>query len=322
MLFDQPFSFIVAIEKKTSQEVWSGSPTTYSDLKIFRCLVYAHVDNGKLEPKSVKCIFLGYKYGVKGYKLWCPETKKSIISKDVIFYGTSMIQVLASKDSSIEIVQIVDKQVEFETGLVPNSPSTSVPVQQYYIIRDRERRAIKPPQKYGKADLIVYASSVVDNIEFSEEPSTYEEVVSCNDSGKWMIVMQEEMETLHKNGTWDMGHGTWDMVRLPKRKKAIWCKWVFKKKEGTPGVENARYKVRLVAKGYSQIPSVDFTNVFSLVVKHSSIIALLGIVAFHDYELEQLNVKTAFLLGELEDEIYMLQPEGFIVSGKEDCLPT
>ena len=57
----------VAIEKKTPQEVWSGSPATYSDLKIFGCPAYAHVDNGKLEPRSVKCIFLGYKFGLKGY---------------------------------------------------------------------------------------------------------------------------------------------------------------------------------------------------------------------------------------------------------------
>ena len=127
--------------------------------------------------------------------------------------------------------------------------------------------------------------SVADNIESNEEPSTYEEAVSCSDSGKWMIVMQEEMESLHKNGTWDM-------VRLPKGKKAIRCKWVFKKKEGTPGVANARYKTRLIAKGYNQIPSVDFTDVFSPVVKHNSILALLGIMDFHDYELEQLDVKT------------------------------
>ena len=72
------------------------------------------------------------------------------------------------------------------------------------------------------------------------------------------------MESLSKNGTWDL-------VRLPKGKKAIMCKWVFKKKEGTPRVENARYKARLVAKGYSSIPDVDFTNVFSPVVKYSSI---------------------------------------------------
>ena len=81
------------------------------------------------------------------------------------------------------------------------------------------------------------------------------------------------------------------MVGLPKRKKAIRCKWVFKKKEDTLGVENARYKARLVAKGYSLIPGVNFINEFSPVVKHSSIRALLGIMAFHDYELEQLDVK-------------------------------
>ena len=176
---------------------------------------------------------------------------------------------------------------------------------------------IKPPQKYGETDLVAYALSVAvaDNIESSEEPSTYEESVSCSDSGKWMIAMQEEMESLHT-------YGTWDMLRLPKGKKSIRCKWVFKKKEDTVGVENSRYKARLFAKGYSQILDVEFTNVFSLVVKHSSIRALLGIVAFHDYELEQLDVKTAFLHRELEEDIYMQQLEGFTASGKEDyvCL--
>ena len=200
-------------------------------------------------------------------------------------------------------MHIVDKQVEFKTGLVPNSdeqsvPIASVPVQQYSIVRDSEMRTIKPPQKYVEADLVAYAMSVADNIESSEEPSTYEVAVICSDSGKWMLAMQEERESLHKNGTWDM-------VRLPKGKKAIWCKWVLKKKEGTPRVDNARCKARLVAQSYNQILGVDFIDVFSSVVKHSSIRALLGIVAFHDYELEQLDVKTAFLHGELEEDIYM-----------------
>ncbi|KAG8493487.1 hypothetical protein CXB51_010890 [Gossypium anomalum] len=117
----------VDIEKKTPQEVWSGNPTDYSDLKIFGLPMYAHVDNGKLEPGSIKYVFLGYKAGV------------------------------------------------------------------------------------------------------------------------------------------------------------------FKKKKGTPKVKEHRYNVRLVAKGYSQIPGVDFTNVFSQVVKYSSIRALLGIVAMHGLKLEQLD---------------------------------
>ena len=160
-----------------------------------------------------------------------------------------MIQVFTPKDSSVETVQRADKQVEFETNLVPNSdeqkvPIASVLVQQYSISKDKEMRTIKPPQEYGEADLVAYALIVVDNIESSEEPSTYEEAISCSDSCTWMIAMQEEIESFHKNGTKDM-------ARLPKGKKAIRCKWVFKKKEGTLGVENARYKARLAAKGYS-----------------------------------------------------------------------
>ena len=212
----------VAREKKTLQEVWSGSPATYSDLKIFGCLSYARVDNGKLAPRSMKCIFLGYKFDVKGYKLWCPKTMKLLISRDMIFYETSMIQVLSPKDSIVETMQRVDKQVEFQTCLVPNLdeqsvPTSSVSVQQYSIARDIDRRTIKPPQKYGEADLVAHALSIADNIESNDEPSTYEKAVSCSDSGKWMIGMQEEIESLHKNGTWDM-------VRLPTGKKAIRCK--------------------------------------------------------------------------------------------------
>ena len=159
----------VAIKNKTPKKVWSGSHATYLDLKFFLCPAYAHVDNGKLKPRSMKCIFLGYKSSVKGYKLWCLETKKLVISRDVIFYEISMIKVLAPKESSVETVERVDKQVEFETSLVPNSdeqsvPIASVPLQQYSISRDKEMRTIKPPQKYGKADLVAYALSVADNI--------------------------------------------------------------------------------------------------------------------------------------------------------------
>ncbi|KAG8483043.1 hypothetical protein CXB51_021981 [Gossypium anomalum] len=274
----------VVIEKKTPQEVWSDNPANYSDLKIFGCPAYAHVDNGKLEPRSIKCVFLGYKADVKGYKLWCPENRKVVISRDVVFDKTTMLPNLSLKDSSNKENQ-------------------------------KTRREIKPPKKYVEADLVAYALNVAKDIDANQEPSNYSKAVSCEDSKKWMFAMQEEMKSLHKNRTWDL-------VKLPKSKKAVCCKWVFKKKDETPGVEEPRYKARFVAKGYNQILGVDFTNVFSPVVKHSSIRALLGIMAMHDLELEQLDVKTVFLHGELEEDIYMQQPEGFTVSEKEDyvCL--
>ena len=105
-------------------------------------------------------------------------------------------------------------------------------------------------------------------------------------------------------------------------KKSIGCRWVFKKKEGIPSIEDARSRARLVAKGYSQKEGVDLNEVFSPVMKHSSISLLLAMVALFDLELEQLDVKTAFLHGELEETIYMHQPKGYVIQGKEDhvCL--
>ena len=99
------------------------------------------------------------------------------------------------------------------------------------------------------------------------------------DREKWIAAMQEEMGSLEKNGTWDV-------VRLPKQKKTVCCKWIFKRKEGLSPSEPARFKARLVAKGFSQIPGIDYNDVFSPVVKHSSIHAFFGIVAMHDLELE------------------------------------
>lgn len=122
--------------------------------------------------------------------------------------------------------------------------------------------------------------------------------------------MHDEMESLEKNDTWKL-------VKLPKEKKHVHCKWIFKRKEGISPTELARYKTSLVAKGYSQILGIDFNDVFSPVVKHSSIRTLLSIVAIHDYELEQLDVKTAFLHGELEEDIYLDQLEGFVIPEKE-----
>jgi hypothetical protein len=81
-----------AIYKKTPIEVWFGSPDDYSSLRVFGCPAYVHVDNGKLEPRTVKYIFVGYKSGVKGFKLWNPETKKMLVSRNVVFNEAAMLR--------------------------------------------------------------------------------------------------------------------------------------------------------------------------------------------------------------------------------------
>ena len=121
--------------------------------------------------------------------------------------------------------------------------------------------------------------------------------------------MDDEMQSLQKNQTWKL-------TQLPRNKKAIGCKWVYAKKEGFSN--EVHFKARLVAKGYAQKEGIDYNEVFSSIVKHSSIKILLALIAQFDLELVQLDVKIVFLHGDLEEKIYMTQPEGFKVAGKEN----
>ena len=117
------------------------------------------------------------------------------------------------------------------------------------------------------------------------------------------------MASLHKNEAWDL-------VELLAGRKPIERKWVFKKNMNVEG-KVEKYKARLVAKCYSQVLRIDFGDIFSPVAKVTSIRLLLSIVAAFDFEIEQMDVKTKFLHEDLEEEINMKQPEGFMVKGKK-----
>lgn len=303
-----------SIELKTPEEVWSGNSPDYSNIKIFGCPAYVHVNEGKLEPRSKKCIFLGYTSGVKGFRVWCPKTCRIITSRNIIFDESALMS--PGKDNVVDDdagSEESPEKVELEVPITP--PLQQISTQETHsIAKDRPRRQIRLPQRYADADFVAYALTIAEEME-SDEPVSYSDAISCGESSEWIGAMTEEIESLHKNQTWEL-------VRPPTDQKIVGCKWVFKKKQGTPGVEDLRYKARLVAKGYTQRYGVDFNQVFSPVVKHSSIRLLLAVVARFNLELEQLDVKTAFLHGELEETIFMAQPEGFVVEGEEDhvCL--
>ncbi|GJW15791.1 putative RNA-directed DNA polymerase [Tanacetum coccineum] len=142
------------------------------------------------------------------------------------------------------------------------------------------------------------------------EPECYAEAMEDEHKKEWFDAMQDEMKSLYENNTFEL-------TKLPKGKRALKNKWVYKLKteEYTP---RPRYKARLVVKGFSQKKGIDFDEIFSPVVKMGSIRVVLGLAASLDLEVEQMDVKTAFLHGDLDKEIYMEQPEGFQVKGKED----
>eukprot|EP00253_Pinus_taeda_P011978 PITA_11978 len=136
------------------------------------------------------------------------------------------------------------------------------------------------------------------------------EAVDSEDGKLWKEAMVDEMESLHKNEAWDL-------VEFPVGRKPNGSKWVFKKKTNAEG-KVEKHKARLVAKGYSLVPGIDFGDIFSLVAKVTSIRLLLSVAAAFDFEVEQMDVKTTFLHGDLEEEIYMKQPEGFALKGMKE----
>jgi hypothetical protein len=130
---------------------------------------------------------------------------------------------------------------------------------------DRPKRDFRPIKRLiQEVNMASYCLNVAEEIEGIVEPSSYSKAIVSSDKI----------------------NGTWSLVKLPREKKPICCKWVFKRKEGVSPNDEARYKARLVAKGYNQIPGIEFNEIFSPIAKDSSIHTLLSIFAMHDYELE------------------------------------
>ncbi|MCO5557622.1 hypothetical protein L7F22_011188 [Adiantum nelumboides] len=143
------------------------------------------------------------------------------------------------------------------------------------------RRSIRPRRTVSRYDPSLQYIMLTDE----GEPLTYKEAKTCEHSDKWELAMQEEIKALHADHTWDL-------VEFPKERKAIPNKWVYKIKtvDAKP-----KYKARLVAKGYVQTKSIDFHEVFSPVVKMTTLRVLFAIVAALDLELDQMGCAYRFL---------------------------
>ncbi|KAK1558124.1 hypothetical protein QYE76_016361 [Lolium multiflorum] len=150
-------------------------------------------------------------------------------------------------------------------------------------------------------DFIVY---LVD-----DTPTSISEAYASLDADYWKEAVRSEMDSI-------LANGTWEVTDRPYGCKPVGCKWVFKKKLRPDGTIE-KYKARLVAKGYTQKEGEDFFDTYSHVARLTTIRVLLSLAASHGLLVHQMDVKTAFLNGELEEEIYMEQPDGFVVDGQE-----
>jgi hypothetical protein len=170
----------------------------------------------------------------------------------------------------------------------------------------RSLRVSVPTEKYREWKESLGLVSLVD----PQEPQTYTEAVASDDSLLWKAAIDDEYSSL-------MTNETWTLQSLPPGRVPILAKWIFKIKPGSKDTPT-RYKARLVAKGYTQKYGLDYQDTYSPVVKPNSLCTVLALVAARNLELIQLDIKTAFMYGELKEELYLEQPEGFVVPGREN----
>ena len=161
----------------------------------------------------------------------------------------------------------------------------------------RSGRIVRPPVRFiGSGETYVAISEKAET-----DPYTYEEAMNDIDAHHWVKAMKSKLDSMYSNQVWDL-------VKAPNGIKPVGCKWVYKRKRGIDGKVET-FKARLVAKGYTQKEGVDYEETFSPVAMLKSIIILLSIATYYDYEIWQMDVKTTFINGNLEKEIYMLQQE-------------
>ncbi|KAL0365385.1 UNVERIFIED_CONTAM: Retrovirus-related Pol polyprotein from transposon TNT 1-94 [Sesamum angustifolium] len=202
-----------------------------------------------------------------------------------------------SLDDSLASTSIPE-HVEKMTNVGVNPNSASLTHEESDIPR-RSKRA-RVVKDFG-SDFVTY------NIE--DDPVTFKDAMASLEAKQWKEAVKSEMDSIVSNGTWVL-------VDLPPGCTTIGCKWIFKKKLKPDGSID-KFKARLVAKGFKQKEGIDYFDTYSPVARLTTIRVLIALASVYNLSIHQMDVKTAFLYGELEEEIYMDQPEGFVAHGNE-----
>lgn len=294
---------------KTPYERWFLEKPDLSKIRVFGSTAYAHVPENqrqKLDPKANKLLFVGYQGNSNNYRLIDLNTYKLTIATSVKFIDgrgnfnfqktvgaeRAVIENLEDSDNEDQQTQPESAEKKLESAKRESDYSSDEDDKDNKTQRTlRDRSNLKQPDRwtYPQANLATI------------EPKSYEEAIAATDARQWKKAIGEEIAAHQK-------HGTWIVQEKPINKKTVSCKWIFKRKV-TPG-ESDRYKARLVARGFSQKYGIDYLDTYAPVVRYDSIRVLLAMAVAEEMEILQFDVKTAFLYGELKEEIWIELPEG------------
>ncbi|GJS19282.1 retrovirus-related pol polyprotein from transposon TNT 1-94 [Tanacetum coccineum] len=291
---------------KTPYEIFRGRKPSLEYFKVFgsKCFILNTKDYlTKFDPKSYEGVFLGYSQNSKAYVVLNkhsmkveeslnvtfdespPPTKLSpLVDDDVgeeeaIKRNTKVVNNINEEDESIEVDEIVNIK-----------ESKNHPLDQ--VIGNLNQRTLRS-QAQNHSNFFCFISTI--------EPKNINEALKDE---SWIVAMQEELNQFVANDVWEL-------VPLPISQSVIGTKWVFRNKLDENGIVS-RNKARLVAQGYNQQECIDYDKTCALVARLESIRILLAIACANDFKLYQINVKSVFLNGFINEEVYVAQPPGFI----------
>lgn len=325
-------------EKLIPYETFYGSKAKLDHLEVFGCDVYTHIPKQlrkKFDSKAQKMKFVGIDMMSKAYRLFDGHHVR--VSRDVSFLKDKHgISIESDEPKSIEnhdyvnVFDFINLSHQLQNNdCLSNEVNTSSPVLDpaHHELSNENSNEIENsvnntnnselPENQNNNNEISssrFPSRLIPRIDYKRfflahsmlqpfEPKTYFEAINCEEKEKWIAAMKEEIKSLNSLNSWEK-------TTLPESRKAIGCKWVFKIKTDENGnVE--RYKARLVAQGFSQKYGIDYDQIFSPVGRPETFRLILVVAGVKKFMLKQFDIQTAFLNGNLKEEIYMKQPEGF-----------
>jgi hypothetical protein len=339
----------LAVASKTPHEVVTGNKPNLSKLPEWGCNIWVHTkDNSKLDARAVEGRWIGYDEQSKGSRIYWPQKGSVTVERSIVFTPPMVVadDLEGEDDISVKNPSTSDQNTSEPYPSLPTTPpSGAIPLPQ----TPRPQRIRKPTQyvrdiRSNKGSATGYSQDTmptglqapeekrVENK--GEEKSTEGDVTLVVDAGDiqplepkslaeakrrpewpyWEKAIREELKTLEDAGTWEL-------TSLPEGANVVGSKWVFRIKRDASG-QVVRYKARLVAQGFSQVEGVDYFDTYAPVAKLASLRTILALAARFDLELHQIDIKGAYLNGELTDNehIYMRQPPGYPYPNSMGCV--
>ena len=295
--------------KSTPYEFWYGKKPNVSYLCAFGTRAFVHfpdADRRKLDPKAVEGLFVGYSETVKAYLVYVAKDRKVITSRDVKFmeevtHVTNIDQPLLTEHKKI------DQHNSTEQSFQP-LPQPEL---------RKSKRGLIPKKQWpsdstgGEIQIKTYHSQAMEALDLLyKEPQSYKEAIASPHAEQWRNGMDKEIASLKENNTWTL-------VPAPRNSAVIPCRWQYKAKRDKEG-NVVIFKARFVAKGFKQQHGIDYTETFAPVVRYDSLRSILALAASRDLHLLQIDVQTAFLYGEIDQELFIHQPEEYVTEDSEN----